>query len=258
MEQTGKTVLITGAAGTIGRAAAAAFYRAGASLALVDVDRDRLAQMAAEEGFGPRALLLAADVTREEDVAGYVRRTVERFGSIDVFHNNAGVTGARGPITEMDADRFRRLLDINVTGILLGLKHVLRQMYAQGSGAVVNTASHKGRLCAAGSGDYSASKAAVIMLTKAAALEAAPHGVRVNCVMPGIVRSEMILSRRRQQSPGLTDGEIEQAAAGAIPLGRWCTPEEVADAVMYLASDRAAYLTGTELRLDGGTTAAYL
>lgn len=254
----GKTVLITGAAGTIGRAVAQAFYAQGANLALVDLKADALKQFSEEEGFGARALLIEADVTREEDVESYVRQCVERFGRIDVFHNNAGITGARAPLTEIDAQRFSKLMDINVTGVFLGLKHVLRQMYAQGFGSVINTSSHKGKMCVAESGDYAASKSAVIMLTKVAALEAAPHGVRVNCVMPGIVRSELIISNRKKKNPELTDEEIEKIFAASLPLGRWCEPAEVAEMVMFLASEQASYLTGTEIRLDGGTTASFL
>lgn len=258
MEFEGKTLLVTGAAGTIGKAVARAFYRAGANLALVDLKLDALEQFALEEGFGDRALLLEADVTKEEDVMRYVRRTVERFGRIDVFHNNAGITGARAQLTDIDADRFRMLMDINVNGVFLGLKHVLRQMYLQGFGSVVNTSSHKGRMCVAEGGDYAASKSAVIMLTKVAALEAAPHHVRVNCVMPGIVRSEMIIANKKKKNPELTDEEIERLFAASLPLGRWCEPEEVAEMVMFLSSPKADYLTGMELRLDGGTTASFM
>lgn len=258
MEFQGKTVLITGAAGTIGRAVAAAFFQEGANLALVDSNFEALEAFAGEAGFGARALLLGADVTDEAQVAGYVGRTVERFGTIDVFHNNAGITGARTGITDMELGRFRKLMDVNVAGVLLGLKHVLRQMYGQGYGAVINTSSHKGKMCVAGSGDYAASKCAVIMLTKVAALESAPYNVRVNCVMPGIVRSEMIIQNRKRQNPGMSTEEIERTFAASLPLGRWCEPAEVAEMVMFLASERAAYLTGTELRLDGGTTAGFL
>ena len=259
MRFAGKTLLITGAACTIGRAVANALFAEGANLALVDFNLDALKAFAAEAGFGDsRALLLDADVTDEAQVAGYVKKTVERFGSIDVFHNNAGITGARAPLTDIDADRFRKLMDVNVIGVFLGLKHVLKQMYLQGSGAVINTSSHKGKMCVAESGDYAASKSAVIMLTKVAALEAAPHHVRVNCIMPGIVRSEMIIANRKKQNPGMTEEEIEKVFAASLPLGRWCEPAEVAEMVMFLASDSASYLTGTELHLDGGTTASIL
>ena len=251
-------MLITGAAGTIGRAVARAFYDEGANLALVDINLSALEKVSEEEQFGDRALLLEADVTNEAHVAGYVRKTVERFGQIDVFHNNAGITGARAPLTEIDADRFRLLMDINVNGVFLGLKHVLKQMYQQGFGSVINTSSHKGKMCVAESGDYAASKSAVIMLMKVAALEAAQHKVRVNCIMPGIVRSELIISNRKKQNPELTEEEIERIFAASLPLGRWCEPGEVAEMVMFLASDKASYLTGVELRLDGGTTASFL
>ena len=131
-------------------------------------------------------------------------------------------------------------------------------MYKQGSGSVVNTASHKGRISCLGGGDYCASKSAVIMLTKVAALESAPHGVRVNCVMPGIVKSPMIINNRKRMDPTLTEEDIEKIFASSLPLGRWCYPEEVADMVMFLSSPEASYLTGMEMRLDGGTTSSYM
>lgn len=250
-----KTVLITGAAGTIGMAAAEAFFKEGADLALVDFDMPALEAVAGR--FGNRALLLQADVTDEAQVAAYVGRTVDRFGKIDVFHNNAGITGQRAAVTDMDLSRFKALIDVNVVGVMLGMKYVLRQMYAQNNGVIINTASHKGRVCVPNGGDYAASKSAVITLTKVAALEAAPHHVRINCVMPGIVHSPMIVNARRRADPSLTEEDIAAIFSKTVPLGRWCEPEEVADMVLFLASDQAAYLTGTELRLDGGTTASY-
>lgn len=253
-----KTVLITGAAGTIGRAVATRFFKEGANLALVDYNFEALKAFAKKENFGDRVLLIGADVTNEQQVSDYVLRTVERFGTIDIFHNNAGVTGARAPITEIEIERFRALMNINVTGVLLGLKYVLRQMYKQGFGTVINTSSHKGKMCIAKSGDYAASKCAVIMLTKVAALEAAQYHVRVNCVMPGIVRSDMVIENWKKQDPGMTTKEVEKIYAASLPLGRWCEPSEVAEMVAFLASERASYLTGTELHLDGGTTASFM
>ena len=258
MDFKGKTVIITGAAGIIGQAVATAFYERNANLALVDSNLEALEAFANSAGLSARALLLQADVTDEQQVADYVEQTVERFGSIDVFHNNAGITGARSSIVDMEVERFRKLMDVNVTGVMLGLKYVLRQMYRQGSGSIINTSSHKGRVCVANSGDYAASKCAVIMLTKVAALEAAEHHVRVNCIMPGIVHSDMIVKNRQKQNPNMAEADIEKIFASSLPLGRWCEPSEVAEMVMFLASECAAYLTGMELRLDGGSTAFFL
>ena len=254
----GKTILITGAAGTLGRAIAQRFYQEGACLALVDLDAEKLERAAAEEGFTERTLLLPADVTVEEQVAGYVEQCREHFGKIDVFFNNAGITGARSRIADMELQHFRKLMEVNVSGILLGMKYVLRVMYEQENGCIINTASHKGKMCVAGSGDYAASKSAVIMLTKVAALESAEHHVRVNCILPGIVRSPMIFENQKKKNPALTEAEIEGSFAKSIPMKRMCRPEEVADAVHFLASEEAAYMTGTELHLDGGTTAVSL
>lgn len=252
-----KTVLITGAAGTIGSAVAKAFYDEGANLSLVDWNMEALEEVTAKMGFGDRALLLQADVTDEAQVFNYVKETINKYGTIDIFHNNAGITGSRVSITNIDYDYFKKLMSVNVSGIFLGLKHVLPQMYEQEGGVVINTASHKGRLAARNSADYAASKSAVIMLTKVAALEAAEFNVRVNAVMPGIVHSPMIVENRKRLSPGISEEQIERDIAGSLPLGRWCEPEEVANMIMFLASDEASYLTGTELRLDGGSTAAY-
>ncbi len=253
----GKTVLITGAAGTLGSAVAKKFFNEGSNLALVDSNIEALEQSASKAGFGNRALLLQADVTDECQVFNYVKETVSKFGAIDVFHNNAGITGSRVSITNIDYDFFKKLMNVNVFGVFLGLKHVLPQMYEQNYGVVINTASHKGRLAARNSADYAASKSAVIMLTKVAALEAAGFNVRVNAIMPGIVHSPMIVENRKKLKPGISEKEIERDIAGSLPLGRWCEPEEVANMVRFLASDEASYLTGTELRLDGGSTAAY-
>ena len=258
MKFDGKTILITGAAGTIGRAIAKAFYEEGANLALVDCNEEALKTVCAEEGWSERTLLLAADVTDEQQVKAYVEKCVQRFGSIDVFFNNAGITGDRKAIADFDIEHFRKLMDINVTGIALGLKYVLRQMYLQGSGSVINTASQKGKVFAKNSADYAASKSAVITLTKIAALESAEKNVRVNCIMPGIVHSKMLVDVKRKANPDLTVEEIGRTFGDSIPIGRWCEPEELAKTVMFLGSEDASYITGAEIHIDGGMTAGSL
>ena len=258
MKFDGKTILITGAAGTIGRAIAKAFYEEGANLALVDCNEEALKTVCAEEGWSERTLLLAADVTDEQQVKEYVERCAQRFGGIDVFFNNAGITGDRKAIADFDIEHFRKLMDINVTGIALGLKYVLKQMYLQGSGSVINTASQKGKVFAKNSADYAASKSAVITLTKIAALESAEKNVRVNCIMPGIVHSKMLVDVKRKANPDLTVEEIGRTFGDSIPIGRWCEPEELAKTVMFLGSEDASYITGAEIHIDGGMTAGSL
>lgn len=255
MRFSGKTIIITGAAGTIGKAVAKAFYQEGANLALVDCNKEALERVCREEGWNERTLLLPSDVTDEKQVEEYVAKTVERFGAVDAFFNNAGITGNRKTIAEFDIEHFRKLMDINVTGIALGLKYVLQQMYRQGSGSVINTSSQKGKVFAKGSADYAASKSAVITLTKIAAMESAEKNVRVNCIMPGIVHSKMLVDVKRKGNPDLSVEEIGRSFGDSIPIGRWCEPEELAKAVMFLSSDDASYITGAELHIDGGMTA---
>lgn len=182
----GKTVLITGGAAGIGAATASAFLEAGAKVAVVDVDADALKQFAADAGAGEdRLVTITADVSQEEDVRAYVQKTIEAFGTIDVFFNNAGIEGKVAPIVDQEVEDFDRVIAINVRGVWLGLKHVLPVMYEQKSGSVINTSSVGGLV--AGSmavSPYVTSKFAVHGMTRVVATEAAPHGVRVNSVHP--------------------------------------------------------------------------
>ncbi len=246
-----KVFLVTGGAGQSGKAAAKAFLDEGAFVALVDLDQKLLEQAASEIGLDGRHLLLAADVTREEDVERYVRLTVEKYGRIDVFFNNAGITGARQQLTEMEMGHWQKLMDVNVKGVLLGLKYVLRVMNEQGFGSVINTASQAGVRAQAAGGDYGLSKAALLYLTRVAAIEAGPHGVRVNAVLPGVVHSEMILANNRKM--GISEEQFMKNLGGVIPLGRWAELDEIAKAVLFLGSDDASYISGAELRVDGGS-----
>ena len=248
---TGKTVLITGGAGQIGKATAKAFLNAGASVALVDLSEDMLEDAAQQLGCHDRLLLLAADVSDEAAVAEYVCRTEAHFGHIDIFFNNAGITGARQELVDMDMDHWQKLMDVNLRGVTLGLKYVLRVMYQQGYGSVINTASQTGQRAQIGGGDYCVSKAAILHLTRVAALEAGPHGVRVNAIMPGIVHSDMILENNKKQ--GISEEQFGKMLAQIVPLGRWADLEEIANTVLFLASDAASYITGCDLKVDGGS-----
>ncbi|PYE83862.1 SDR family NAD(P)-dependent oxidoreductase [Pseudoroseicyclus aestuarii] len=243
-----KVVLITGAAGGIGIAAARKFAAQGAKLALVDLSQEGL-EKAAADLHG--ALLIAANVTDEQDVKAMVAKTVEQFGRIDVFVNNAGINGDFAPITEQTAENYRKVLDINVVGVALGLKHVVAQMKTQGSGAIVNTASNGGLLGAPGMSAYVASKHAVLGINKSVALEVAGDGIRVNAVCPSGVDTQMMRSIETNAMKGQEEKAREQFEA-AVPLGRYAEPEEIADLMLFLSSDKASFITGAYYRIDGG------
>ncbi|MDE2367857.1 MAG: glucose 1-dehydrogenase [Burkholderiales bacterium] len=246
-----KVALVTGAGGGIGRAACIEFARAGAALACVDVDAARAqATAAAVRDLGGRAIALVADVTDAAAVERYVADTLVAFGRIDAFANNAGYQGRLLPLVDYPDDEFDRVIAINLRGAYLGLKHVLRVMLRQGSGAVVNTGSigsfiGYGGLCA-----YAASKHALIGLSKSAALSVAKTGIRVNTVCPGGTETEMI----RAIEAALPRDEAARMIS-AIPDGRRAWPEEIARTILFLASDDASHITGQSLVIDGGRLA---
>ena len=255
MDFNGKVAVITGAGNGIGRAAAIAFAKAGATLVLVD--RDAAAGEAAAgiiRQQGGEARFVAADVTRSADVQGYVKAALDAHGRIDCFFNNAGIEGKLGPIAEYDEAVFDAVIGVNLKGVFLGLRHVLPVMLRQRSGAVVNTASVAGLVATPGMSAYVASKHAVIGLTKTAAGEAARAGVRVNAVCPGPVDTRMMHSLESQLDPGNPDAIGQRYKAG-IPSGRYTTPEEIANVVLFLCSDLAANVTGAQWVVDGGRTA---
>lgn len=248
---TSKTVvLITGALTGIGRATALAFAREGADV-VVSGRRDEAGHALAAElrGLGVRAEYLRADVRVEADVRALIEQVVERFGRLDVAVNNAGTEGQLGLLTEQSEDNYRATFDTNVLGILLSLKHEMRVMLKQGHGAIVNLSSIAGQVGFPGASIYVASKHAVEGLTKSAALEGAAAGVRVNAVAPGPVQTEML--------DRFTGGN-EDAKSGflaSLPARRAGTPEEIAQTILFLASDKARFLTGQSVNVDGGFTA---
>lgn len=246
-----KVVLITGAAGGIGIAAAKAFAKEGAKLALVDLNEDAL-KKASEQVEASEIFIVSADVTKEEQVKNYVDKTVEKYGRIDVFINNAGVNGANATITEQPEENLRFVMDVNFFGVYYGLKYVLRVMQEQKSGSVVNTASNGGWLGAPGMSVYVASKHAVVGLTKTAALEMASYGVRVNAVAPGATNTDMMRRIEKNAAGEEHAEEAKKAFAAAVPMGRYATPEEIADLMVYLGSDKSSFIDGTIVRIDGG------
>jgi NAD(P)-dependent dehydrogenase (short-subunit alcohol dehydrogenase family) len=255
MDFTGKVVVITGAAGGVGQAAARAFAKAGARLVLVDRAAGAGEELSeAIRRQGGDAQFVAADVTRSGEVRAYVKAALDAHGRIDCFFNNAGIEGKVAETAEYDEAMFDAVLSVNVKGVFLGLRHVLPIMLRQKAGAVVNTASVAGLVGTPGMPAYVASKHAVIGLTKAAAGEVARRGVRVNAVCPGPVDTRMIHALEAELDPSNPAAVGERYKAG-IPSGRYATPEEIASVVLFLCSDLAANVNGAQWVVDGARTA---
>jgi NAD(P)-dependent dehydrogenase (short-subunit alcohol dehydrogenase family) len=245
-----RVVMITGALTGIGRAAAISFARAGNRIVVSGRKADAGQALASElRSIGAEAEFVQADVRREEDVRRLVDRAVERFGRLDAAVNNAGTEGKPGPVTEQTAETYAATFDTNVLGTLLSLKHELRVMQAQGSGSIVNISSTMGERGAANMSLYTGSKHAVEGITKAAALEGAAFGVRVNAIAPGPTDTAML--DRLSGSP-----DKKAAFYASIPLKRGATPQEIADAIVFVASEKASFITGQIIRVNGGKTAS--
>jgi NAD(P)-dependent dehydrogenase (short-subunit alcohol dehydrogenase family) len=249
----GKVAVVTGAAGVIGAATIRLLAERGARIVAVDRNAQELQAVIRELPASAQALAITADVTREDEVAGYVRAAVESFGTIDVFYNNAGIEGDITPITKYPLESFRRVLDVNVVGVFLGLKHVLPVMLRQNSGSIINTASIAGLIGSSDIAAYSASKHAVIGLTKSAAQECATTNVRVNCVCPGMIDSRMLSAIVEGRNPG-NEPVPHERVVERIPARRLGLASEVASIVAFLASDEASYVSGSAYTVDGGRT----
>jgi NAD(P)-dependent dehydrogenase (short-subunit alcohol dehydrogenase family) len=241
-------ILITGGLTGIGRAAAIAFAKKNANV-VVAGRRDDAGKALVEElrGFGPQAEFINADVRNEDDVRAMVDETVARFGRLDVAVNNAGTEGQVGPITDQTADSYAATFDTNVLGILLSMKHQVRVMQQQGGGNIINISSTYGHEGAAGAAVYVGSKHAVEGITKSVAQEVAKSGIRVNAVAPGPTDTGMLT--RFTGTP-----ENKAALAAEVPMGRLGRTEEIANAIVFIASDEASYITGHVLDVDGGMT----
>jgi NAD(P)-dependent dehydrogenase (short-subunit alcohol dehydrogenase family) len=239
-------VLITGGLTGIGRAAAVAFAKKGAKV-VVAGRRDEVGQALAGElrSFGSEAEFINADVRREDDVRALVDKTVARFGRIDVAVNNAGTEGKPGPITEQTAESYVATFDTNVLGVILSMKHEVRAMQEQGRGSIVNISSTYGHEGAGGASIYVASKHAVEGLTKSAALELARSGIRINAVAPGPTDTGMLT--RFTGTP-----ENKASLVTTVPMARLGLAEELANAIVFVASDEASFITGHVLNVDGG------
>jgi NAD(P)-dependent dehydrogenase (short-subunit alcohol dehydrogenase family) len=246
----GWVVLVTGGLTGIGRAAAIAFARQGAIVVVAGRREEAGVQLVKElRAFGSDAEFIKADVRREDDVRMMIDKTVARFGRLDVAVNNAGTEGTPGPVTEQTPESYAAVFDTNVLGVLLCMKHELRVMQAQGFGNVVNISSTLGSRGAANASLYVASKHAVEGLSKSGALEASAFGVRINAIAPGPIETAMLdrFTGSSERKAGMLAG---------IPLRRAGKPEELADAILFVASDKASFITGQTISVNGGRTAS--
>src|SRR5258707_2441473 len=242
-------VLITGALTGIGRAAARAFAREGHRTVVAGRHEEAGQTLVTElRALGTEAEFFRTDVRHEDEVRNLVDRTVALFGRLDVAVNNAGTEGQPGPVTQQTADTYTATFDTNVLGTLLSMKHELRVMQAQRSGSIVNISSTYGHRGAAGASVYAASKHAVEGMTKSAALEAAGSGVRINAVAPGPTETAML-----DRFTG--NAERKAGLVSSVPLQRVGAPDEIANAIVFLASDKASFTTGLVLSVDGGKSA---
>jgi NAD(P)-dependent dehydrogenase (short-subunit alcohol dehydrogenase family) len=245
-----KAALVTGAASGIGRACALALAREGARVAVSDVSDEPGESTAAEiREAGGEAIYLHADVARESDVASLVDATISHFGALDCAVNNAGVTGSASPLHETSLEAFRGVLDVNLTGVFLCMKYELDAMLPRGAGAIVNVASGSGIVATPGLAPYCATKHGVLGLTKTAAVENARTGVRINAVCPGVTDTPLL----RANIAG--SEQMERLILGSTPSGRMARPEEIAEAVAWLCSDRASFVSGESMLVDGASVA---
>ncbi|HXB80696.1 MAG TPA: SDR family oxidoreductase [Bradyrhizobium sp.] len=251
----GRVAVVTGAAGVIGSATMRLLAARGARIVAVDRLQRDIEVAILDLPPSAQGLAVAADVTSEDDVAAYVRAAVDKFGTIDVFYNNAGVEGEIRPITKYSLQAFRKVIDVNVVGVFLGLKHVLPVMLKQNRGSIINTASIAGLIGSPEIAAYTASKHAVIGLTKSAAVECSGTAVRVNCVCPGLIESRMLSAILEGRNPGKAPVASEKILE-RIPARRLGQASEVASIVAFLASDEATYVSGSSYTIDGGRVAS--
>jgi NAD(P)-dependent dehydrogenase (short-subunit alcohol dehydrogenase family) len=248
-----KTAIITGGSGGIGKATAKIFTQEGAKVLLVDIDKDALIK--AKDEIGSSNIdHVVADVTNSKDIANYAKVAKDYLGKVDIFFNNAGVEGQVKPITEYPEEEFQKVMDVNVKGVWLGLKHIIPLMNGSNGGSIIITSSVAGLMGTANVSPYVASKHATIGIMKSVALECAPKKIRVNTINPSPVDNRMMRSLEDGFAPGKAD-EAKKSFEQAIPLGRYAKSEEIGELALFLASDESKFITGTIMTIDGGMTA---
>ncbi len=249
----GKVAIVTGAASGIGQTTAEALASRGATVVVSDVN-DKLGESVAEDinERGGEALFVHADVSKNEDMEALVEETLEAFGTLDLAVNNAGIEGELAPTVEYDEASWDKVVDINLKGVFLGLKHQIPAMIDNGGGAIVNTASILGLVAFPTTPAYTASKHGVVGLTKTAALELAEEGVRVNAVCPGFIETPMVLERGVKAGE---DPEVYEEIEEMHPMHRLGKPDEIANMIAWLCTDEASFATGQTFTIDGGYTA---
>ena len=249
MRVAGKVALVSGGARGIGAATAELLAREGAAVVIADVLEAEGRQTEARiVEAGGRATFMLLDVTDEANWQAVIAATVAAYGKLDVVVNNAGISGRRSPVTETDGDNWDRVMEINGKGVFLGTKLAIPELRRAGGGSIINISSIYGMVGSETSAAYHASKGAVRIFTKAAAIQYAGEGIRVNSVHPGFVDSPMTAAAHAVP-------EVHDLRVGRTPLGRMGTPEDIAAGILYLASDESSFVTGSELVIDGGMTA---
>jgi NAD(P)-dependent dehydrogenase (short-subunit alcohol dehydrogenase family) len=252
-----KSIIVTGAGNGIGREAARIFAREGGRLLLVDRDEAAVERLAGElVASGSDARGFAADVADEAAVAGFAAAAVEAFGTIDGLFANAGIGGSVEPFADRTEAEFRAVVDVNLIGVFLSLRHVLPVMVEAGNGSIVCTGSIASARGLPLTAAYNASKHAVLGLVRSVASEAGPHGVRINAVLPGMVDTQMLRATSEVLAPGVDPAVgVQRAGASVSPLGRAARPEEIGEVAAFLLSDAASYVHGAAVPVDGGALA---
>ena len=252
----GQVALVTGGAAGIGRTTAEAFAREGLKVVVADMDKDGGEEtVAAIKAAGSDAIFVSCDVTKERDVQSLIKTICSTYGSVDYAFNNAGIDIEKGKLNNGTEDEFDSIMAVNVKGVWLCMKHQISQMISQGVGAIVNMSSIGGLGAAPNMSIYCASKHAVIGLTKSAAVENARKGIRINAVCPGVIDTNMFNRSRMFDRLEVSDSETRARVNAIHPMDRIGTAEEIADAVLYLCSDGASFITGHTLSVDGGLNA---
>ncbi|WP_281974653.1 SDR family NAD(P)-dependent oxidoreductase [Halobacillus litoralis] len=251
MEVEGKVAIVTGGGTGIGKETAVTLAKEGATVVVTDVNEESGKNTINEiEENGGQSLFVKQDVTSEEDWRTVVAKTVNQFHSIDILFNNAGIFVIK-PLVETEVEEWNHLMNINVTGPFLGMKHVLPIMQKNKSGSIINSSSNAGLFGAAGLSLYSASKGAIRILSKSVAMEYASHNIRINSIHPGYIKTQMI-----EYAAQVANKQAEDQSS-LVPLKRLGTTQEVANMVLYLASEKSSYVTGSEFVIDGGVSSGH-